>query len=578
MPVSNAEIAAIFTLVADLLEIRGDNPFRVRAYRTAARAVGDLPRSAASMVAGGEDLSALPGIGADLAAKIREIAERGSLGLLEKLRADTPGELPRLLEVAGLGPKRVKLLWKELGVTTLKELRAAAAAGKIQALKGFGEKTQAAILGDLDRVAAAAGRTLLPAAHEAVELILRHLQGVPGLARVEPAGSLRRCRETVGDLDLLALATDPAAVMERFVSYDRVARVVAHGGTRAAVVLGSGLQVDLRVVPEESYGAALHYFTGSKAHNIAVRSLGVRRGLTINEYGVFRGTRRVGGRTEAEVFDAVALPFIPPELREDRGEIEAAREGRLPQLVRLEQIRGDLHAHTSLTDGRAGLAEMAAAAKARGYEYLAVTEHSRRLSVARGLDAAALRKRNREIDRLNARLRGIVLLKGIEVDILEDGKLDLPDDALAELDVVVAAVHSRFTLARERQTERILRALDNPHVHVLAHPTGRLINGREACDLDLERIVAAAAERGRILELDAHPERLDLSDVHCRLAKERGARVAISTDAHAEEHLDFMRYGVGQARRGWLEPDDVVNTRPLAALLKLLRGHPDKAA
>jgi DNA polymerase (family 10) len=572
MPVSNAEVAAAFTRVADLLEIRGDNPFRVRAYRTAARTVADLPDSVARMAAAGEDLTALPGIGADLAAKIREIAARGSLGLLDELQHAMPGELARLLEVAGLGPKRVERLWKELGVTTLKELAAAAAAGRIRELAGFGEKTEQAILKDLGRVEAAAGRTLLPVAEEAARLLLAHLGGAAGLERVEAAGSLRRARETVGDLDVLATGRDAAAIMERFAAYDGIARLIAQGETKSSAVLRSGLQVDLRVVPAEAWGAALHYFTGSKAHNIAVRGLGVRKGLTISEYGVFRGARRVGGRTEEEVFRAVGLPFIPPELREDRGEIAAARAGKLPDLVRLEQVRGDLHAHTTLTDGRATLAAMAAAAKARGYEYLAITEHSRRVTVARGLDPAALRRRNREIDRLNARLDGITLLKGIEVDILEDGTLDLPDDALAGLDVVVAAVHSRFTLPRERQTERIVRALDNPRVHILAHPTGRLLDERDPYDVDFDRVVDAARERGCALELNAHPQRLDLDDVHCRLAKQRGVAVAISTDAHAAEHLDFMRYGVGQARRGWLEPADVLNTLGLAALRRRLAG------
>lgn len=570
MPVSNAEVAAVLSQVADLLEIQGENPFRVRAYRTAARTVGDLPRSVAQMAAAGDDLTELPGIGADLAGKIREIVERGTLDALEKLRRSTPGELAKLLEISGLGPKRVQALWKQLGVTTLEGLKAAAEAGRVRGLRGFGEKTELAILKDLGRVAAAAGRVLLPAAEEAARLLLAHLQGAAGLSRADVAGSLRRGKETVGDLDILAAGRDPDAIVERFAAYGGIERMTARGTTKSSALLRSGLQVDVRVVPEESYGAALHYFTGSKAHNIAVRTLGVRRKLTINEYGVFRGKRRIGGRTEEEVFRAVGLPFIPPELREDRGEIAAAAAGRLPELVRIEQVRGDLHAHTTLTDGRASLAEMAAAAKQRGYEYLAVTEHSRRLTVARGLDAAALRRRNREIDRLNARLRGIVLLKGIEVDILPDGTLDLPDAALAELDVVVAAIHSKFNLPRAEQTARIVRALENPRVHILAHPSGRLLNERDAYDVDLERVIDAAREHGRILELDAHPQRLDLDDVHCRLAKERGVKVAISTDAHATTNLDFMRYGVSQARRGWLEAADVVNTRGLNELQKLL--------
>ncbi|HEY5997893.1 MAG TPA: DNA polymerase/3'-5' exonuclease PolX [bacterium] len=572
MPVSNAEIAAMFAQIADLLEIQGENPFRVRAYRAAARTVGDLARGAAQMVGDGEDLAELPGIGKDLAGKIREAVERGTIGLLEELRRTMPGELGRLLEVAGLGPKRVQVLWKQLGITTLAELEAAAKAGKIRELPGLGEKTESAIVKDLGRVAASAGRTLRPVADEAAELLLRHLRGARGVACVEVAGSFRRGKETVGDLDVLASGSDPAALIERFAAYDGLERVTARGESKASARLRSGLQVDLRVIPKESYGAALHYFTGSKAHNIAVRTLGVKKGLKINEYGVFRGTRRIGGAEELDVFRAVGLPLIPPELREDRGEIAAARGGTLPKLVELRQIRGDLHAHTSRTDGRATLEEMAAAARSRGYEYLAITEHSRRITMSRGLDAAALRRRNREIDALNARLERFTVLKGIEVDILEDGSLDLPDAVLAELDVVVAAVHSYFNLPQRKQTERIVRALDNPHVHILAHPSGRIINERDAYELDLERVIEAAAERGRILELDAHPQRLDLDDVHCRLAKERAVKVAISTDAHAVEHLDFMRYGVGQARRGWLEAADVANTLGLAALRRLLKG------
>jgi DNA polymerase (family 10) len=572
MPVSNAEIAAIFSQVADLLEIQGENPFRVRAYRVAARTVGDLARSATQMVREGEDLSELPGIGKDLAEKIREAVERGSIGVLEELHRKMPGELGRLLEVAGLGPKRVQALWKHLGITTLKELEAAAKAGKIRTLPGFGEKTESAVIKDLGRVTAAAGRTLRPVADEAARLLLVHLGGARGVRRLDVAGSFRRGKETVGDLDVLAAGDDPAALIAAFVAYDGVERVTARGETKASAVLRSGLQVDLRVIPEESYGAALHYFTGSKAHNIAVRTLGVKKGLKINEYGVFRGSRRIGGVSEEDVFRAVGLPFIPPELREDRGEIDAARAGTLPLLVEPKQIRGDLHAHTDRTDGRATLEEMVEAARARGYAYLAITEHSRRMTMTRGLDAGGLRRRNREIDRLNARLKGFTVLKGIEVDILEDGSLDLPDDVLAELDVVVAAVHSRFTLPQGRQTERIVRALEHPLVRILAHPSGRLIGERDAYAVDIERVVAAAAGGGRILELDAHPQRLDLDDVHCRLAKEHGVKVAISTDAHAVEHLDFMRYGVSQARRGWLEASDVVNTLGLGALRRLLRG------
>jgi DNA polymerase (family 10) len=398
-----------------------------------------------------------------------------------------------------------------------------------------------------------------------------HLKAVRGVSKVTIAGSYRRMRETVGDLDILVAARTGAAVMERLRRYDEVREVLASGETRASVVLKSGLQVDVRLVPEESYGAALHYFTGSKAHNIAIRRIGQERGLKINEYGVFRGERRIAGETEESVFEAVGLPFIPPELREDRGEIEAARRGELPQLVVLADLKGDLHLHTRATDGHHSIREMALAAKAAGLGYIAVTEHSRRLTVARGLDPRGLAKQIDEIERLNGELDGITVLKGIEVDILEDGTLDLPDSILKRLDIVVGAVHSAFGLPRREQTERILRAMENPYFNVLAHPTGRLLGEREACDVDMLRIVRAAKRLGCFLEVNAQPDRLDLNDVHCRMARDEGVLVAISSDAHSTHDFAHLRYGIGQARRGWLEPRDVLNTRTLSELKPLLR-------
>jgi len=384
------------------------------------------------------------------------------------------------------------------------------------------------------------------------------------------AGSYRRCQETIGDIDILATAKRGGPVIERFTSYEEVAKVIASGTTRATVALRSGLQVDLRVVPAESYGSALHYFTGSKAHNIAVRKLGQQRGLKINEYGIFRGRKRIGGKTEDEVFAAVGLATIPPELREDRGEIEAAAAGRLPNLLELGDLHGDLHVHSKATDGHNTLEELVAAAEERGYEYIAVTDHSRRIAMAHGLDPRRLRQEMRQIDRINENHHRVALLKGIEVDILEDGKLDLPDDVLGELDLVVAAVHSKFDLSRQNQTERILRAMERPHFTILAHPTGRLIGEREPYDVDMSRIIAAAKDRGCFIELNAHPDRLDLTDLHCRMAKEAGVLVSIATDAHRAEELSYLRFGVGQGRRGWLEKGDVLNSRSLAKLRPLL--------
>ncbi|HDT13491.1 MAG TPA: DNA polymerase/3'-5' exonuclease PolX, partial [Candidatus Aminicenantes bacterium] len=414
-------------------------------------------------------------------------------------------------------------------------------------------------------------RFKLARAEETVTPLVEELKKAAGVEEIAIAGSLRRRAETVGDVDILIAAGKSGDIVKRFAGYEDVEKVLAEGETKSSVVLRGGLQVDLRVVPLASWGAALHYFTGSKAHNIAVRTMGVKRKLKINEYGVFRGKKRIAGRTEEEVYAQVKLPYIEPELREDRGELKAAAQGHLPRLVRIEDLRGDLHAHTTESDGRYTAGDMARAAKARGYEYLAVTDHSQHVTVAHGLDAKRLAKSIKAIDRINAKLRGFTLLKSIELDILADGSLDLPDAILDELDLVVASVHYKFNLSKEKQTERVIRALDNPRVNILGHPTGRLINERPPYEIDLEKVMRAAVERGCFLELNAHPDRLDLNDIHCQMAKEMGLKVALSTDAHGTDDLDLMRFGIGQARRGWLEARDVINTRPLAGLRKLLK-------
>ena len=571
MPIHNADIAAVFEEVADRLEIQGANPFRIRAYRNAARTLGELPQEARALLEQGEDLTRLPGIGDDLAAKVREIVDTGRCSLLERLRRELPPAVTELLQIPGLGPKRVKALYHDLEVQTVEQLYRAARDGRIRALSGFGERIELNILRAVEAHVSQARRFKLAVAAQYAAALTAFLQSVPGVAQVTVAGSFRRMRETVGDLDILVTAAADSPVMRHFTAYDEVAEVLSAGSTRASVVLKSGLQVDLRVVAQQSYGAALHYFTGSKAHNIAIRRLAQKLGLKINEYGVFRGSERIAGDDEASVYKSVGLPYIPPELREDRGEIEAAREGRLPKLVELSDLRGDLHAHTKATDGHNGLREMALAAKVFGLDYLAITEHSRRLTVAHGLDPLRLARQCDEIDRLNAELDGITLLKGIEVDILEDGSLDLPDDVLGRLDLVVGAVHSQFHLSRAKQTERILRAMDRPHFTLLAHPSGRLIEQRDPYDVDMLRIIRHAKSRGCFLELNAHPDRLDLLDSHCQMAKEEGVLVSINSDAHSSFDFANLRYGVGQARRGWLEKDDVLNTRPLAALRRLLR-------
>lgn len=570
-PARNTEIADAFDETADLLELEQENPFRIRAYRNAARLLRGLGAEVAQMLARGEDLSELPGIGKDLAGKIAEVAASGSMPVLAKLRREVPPSLTELLHLPGLGPKRVKLLHDELGIRTPAQLHRAIKDGRLRELPGFGQKTAQRILAALDAKSATPARFKLALVASYADDLVRYMKKLPGVDRAAIAGSFRRGRETVGDLDLLVTAAKGGPVMAAFVTHPEVTRVPAHGTTRGTVILRNGLQVDLRIVPPESYGSALHYFTGSKAHNIAIRARGMERGLKINEYGVFRGKRRIAGETEDQVYRAVGLPYIEPELRENRGEIEAAEKGALPKLIELKDLRGDLHAHTVATDGRNTLEEMAAAAAARGLAYMAVTEHSKRLTMAHGLDEKRLLAQIAAIDRFNRAKPPVAVLKGIEVDILEDGTLDLPDSVLRHLDLVIGAVHSRFELSRDRQTERVLKAMDRPHFSILAHPSGRLIPDREPFDIDMPRIIAKAKARRCFLELNAHPDRLDLFDTHCRMAKEAGVPICVNSDAHSTMDFDNLRFGVLQARRGWLEKADVLNTRPLDRVLALLR-------
>ncbi len=569
MPVHNSEIADIFEKLADLLEIEDANPFRVRAYRNAARTIRSHAKSMSDLLRAGEDLSALPDIGDDLAGKISTIVETGRLPLLEEVESRTPAALSDLMKIEGLGAKRVKALYTKLEIRSVDDLRRAARSGKIRELEGFGEKTEAMIRDRVERFADAAVRTKLSTAEDIARPLVEYLRKVDGVGDVVIAGSYRRRKETVGDLDILVTARRGSPVIERFTRYDEVIEVVSKGETRSTVHLRSGLQVDLRVVPQVSYGAALLYFTGSKAHNIAVRKLAVGKRLKINEYGVFAGEKRIAGQTEKAVYGKVGLPFIPPELRENRGELDAARRGALPHLITLKDIRGDLHCHTKATDGHHSLRRMAEAAAERGYEYVSINDHSKHVTVAHGLDEKRLLAQIRAIDRLNEKLTSIVVLKSIELEILADGTLDLSDSVLKELDFTVCAVHYGFDLPRKKQTERILRAMDNPHFNILAHPTARLINERAPYAVDLERLIGGAKERGCFLELNAHPDRLDLSDEGARAAKESGLKIAIATDAHSVSDLGYMRFGIDQARRGWLEKSDVINALPLPKLTKL---------
>jgi DNA polymerase (family 10) len=570
MPVQNAEIAAVLNEIADLLDIQGANPFRIRAYRNAARTVSELGRSVLAMVDKKADLDALPGIGPDLAGKIVEIATTGSCALLERLRQELPQGVTELLKVPGLGPRRVRALYHDLGVQTLEQLHRAAQDGRVQAVAGFGAKTQQAIVEATAARLKEERRFPLGVADETAQALLAGLAAVPGVARAVAAGSLRRRRETVGDLDLLVSASADSAVMDRFVQGEEVKQVMLQGGTRASVVLKSGLQVDLRAVPAQSFGAAWVYFTGSKAHNIALRRLAQEQGLKINEYGVFRGIERIAGATEESLYQSVGLRYIEPELREDRGEIEAARQGRLPLLVTRADLRGDLHLHTRESDGRDSLEAMATAAQAQGLRYMAVTDHSRSLAFARGLDPVRLARQIDRIDRFNEKAQGFTVLKGIEVDILQDGTLELPDSILQRLDLVVGAVHYHLDLPRARQTERVLRAMDSRYFTLLAHPTGRLIGERAGAEIDLLRVLRKARQRGCFVELNAQPARLDLTDTACQMAKAEGVLVSINSDAHGTLEFNHLPSGIDQARRGWLEKADVLNTRELQELRPLL--------
>lgn len=573
MQVQNSEIAKKFNEVADLLEIEGDNPFRIRAYRNAARTLVGLPESISEYVHEHKDLTDLPGIGDDLALKITELVSTGHLSLLEKIEKRTPADLLELLRIPTLGPKRVQILYRKLGIACVNDLQKAVEAGQVSRLRGFGEKTVEKIRDEIQKLAKKEKPRLnLADAEEAAALVSRYLKKAPGLEQLAVAGSFRRCTETVGDLDILMTCQDNKAALQYFSKFEIISRILAQGTTRATVILRSGVQVDVRAVPDDSYGAALVYFTGSKAHNIALRTRALKKGLKVNEYGVFKGPRKMITRQEEDVYRAVGLPFIEPELRENRGEIEAAQRGILPKLVRREDIRGDLHAHTKATDGVNTLMEMATAAQNLGYSYLAITDHTKRVTVARGLDRKRLLSEIEEIDELNSRLKDFTILKSIEVDILEDGRLDLPNDVLAELDLTVCAIHSQFHFSRAKQTERIMRAMDNPHFRIFAHPTGRLLGAREPYEVDLEKILVAAKERRRIFEINCQPERMDLSDIYCRTAKDIGVKMAISTDAHSTSQLRFMKFGVGQARRGWLEKNNVINTLPLEELRKVLKG------
>ncbi len=557
---TNETVAGLLAEYADLLSIRGDDRFRIRAYENAARSVRGSQRDVADLSV--RELTDLAHVGRSIAEKIREYVDTGTIGKLEELRSEVGGGVRDLLDVPGLGPKRAARLHDELGVATVDDLRAAAREGALRELEGFGETMEAKIL-DALAAPSAAQRVHIGVARSLASAVVEELSGLSQVRRIERAGSLRRVRETIGDVDVLVASTEPEPIMDAFCELEPVREVLAHGTTKSSVVTTEGVQVDLRVVAPEVWGAALVYFTGSKAHNVKIRERAVRRGLKLSEYGLFRAEtdELLAAETEEDVYEALDLPWIPPTLREDRGEVEAAERGELPELVEVGDVRGDLHGHTTLTDGVATLEEMVEAAEARGLEYYAITDHAPLLTMQRMTREKALEQRER-VRELDAKV-GLALLHGSELNITEDGSLDWDDEFLAGFDVLVASIHSHFDLSKERQTKRLVRAIENPHVAVIGHPTARRFAKRDSIDFDVDAVCEAAARTGTALEVNAQPERLDLPDELVRVARDRGVKLVISTDSHAVTELDNLPLGVGTAQRGWATRDDVVNTRSL---------------
>ena len=561
----NTEIADIFSHISDMLNVLGENPFKVRAYRNAAENILDLGEDIEDVAARGE-LTEIPGVGKDLAEKIDSYLKTGEIKEYEKLKDKVPLELVDLLHVQGLGPKTLALLFKELNVRNLAGLEKALAGDEILKFKGMGKKKIEDIKRGVEIFKESKERTLLGAAMPLAEEIVSGIGKIPGTEGTVLAGSLRRMRETIGDMDILTIADKTEPIVDAFTSMKSVKDVLASGSTKGSVILKGGMQADLRVVGPESYGAALMYFTGSKAHNVKLRTLATKKGLKLNEYGLFKGEKMVAGETEKEMYKALGLPFIPPELREDRGEIEAAIDGKLPDLIDLEDIKGDLHTHTQWSDGKATIEEMAERARKLGYGYIAISDHSPSQTIANGLSIERLRKKQKELESVAKKFKDIKVLMGTEVDIKSDGTLDYPDSVLKELDVVIAAVHSGFKMDRETMTNRIIRAVKNPCVHAIAHPTGRLIGERDPYDVDMDLVIEAALEYGKALEVNGSYWRLDMNDINARKAVDAGVKVIISTDAHSTDQLLFMRYGVGTARRGWVRKKDVLNALPYKEL------------
>ncbi len=569
----NKEISTLFEETADLMEVAGEDGFRIRSYRNAARAIDNLTERIEDVLSDeNRKLTDIPSIGKTMASHIAEMCRTGKLGFREELAAKYPSVTLDLLNIQGLGPKGVATLLSHYKVSSLDEVETLAREGKLRDLPRFGEKLEQKILKSIEDYHRRAGRFMINVADRLAEELRSYLSQCSGVERVTPAGSLRRGCETIGDLDLLVTGGVPEEIAAHFLQFPKIAEVVAHGANKVSVKLKEGIQVDVRMLEPECYGAALQYFTGSKAHNVALRDRAKRLGLKLSEYGLFRvpDDRKVAGATEEEVYRALQLAYIEPELREDWGEVAAAESDALPRLIEPKDIRGDLHMHTTATDGRCSILEMACAAKQRGYEYIAITDHSKALAMANGMNEVRVLAQIKEIREAEKEMNGFRIFPGTEVDIHQDGSLDLDDEVLAQLDVVVASVHSHMNLPPERMTERLLRAFENPHLRILGHPTGRLILRREPFSFDLECIVAEAKRRNIAMEINSFPDRLDLRDHSARLCKEHGVKLVISTDSHHTRHLDHIHYGVLQARRAWLEKEDVLNTLPASRFLRAI--------
>jgi DNA polymerase (family 10) len=566
----NKELADLFDKMADILEFKGENPFKISAYRKASRVLGDLTQDIGEIAESGK-LKDVPGIGEGMAQKIVEYLKTGKIAKYEEIKKGVSDELIAIMDIPGMGPKTLSLIHRGKGIGNLSQLEKAVEDGSLIGLPGIGEKKVENIKRGIELLKQSKGRMNLGIAFPLAKRIVEALREKTGLRKIEWAGSLRRMRENIGDIDILATGPNHEKIVTTFTHLPEVKEVLASGETKASVIVEGGVQIDLRVVEEDSYGAALQYFTGSKGHNIHLRGIAKGQGIKINEYGVFKGEKKIGGKEEKDVYQALGMAWIEPELREDRGEIEAAQKGRLPQLLEEDEIKGDLHIHSKWSDGTASIEEIVTAAQKRGYQYVAICDHSKTLKIAHGLDESRLLKQIEEIDRMNEKLKGFQILKGTEVDILTDGKLDHSDKVLEKLDFVVAAIHSGFKQEKEKMTKRIIRALEHPFVHCLAHPSGRLLGARAPYEVEIDEVMEAAKRNGKALEINATLERLDLDDIHCRKAKEMGIRLAIGTDAHHLDQLWMIGLGVAVARRGWLETKDLLNTLPLKAFLKWCR-------